>query len=589
MINVLLLYKGYPMLHSFLIAEKACLYAMKYEVVHQNKRWVGASREDCIAENAMVASKHPLISKAGIDMIKKGGNAIDAAVAAAFMDTVVEPAMNGIGGEGVLTIHLASGRNVVVDYVGRPAMSCKADMYELEEEQEPGWMGWRRVKDDANVVGYKACTTPGTVAGLTSALERYGTMSLKEVISPAIEVAEKGFVVGWWTADSIFRGMERFSRFNEWSKIYLREGKYPYLPYTRGMAQPHILANKELAKCLRSIASDGREAFYKGWIADAIADDMEKNGGLITKEDLTKYEPIIFEPTPGSYRGYDVVYDPTHSGTTMMQILNILEGYDLPSMGFASPEAIHLVAEAIGLAFADRFQYMGDPGYIDVPQKGLVSKEYAEKLRRRIDPKRAGTITFSDPWPYEPDCTTALAAADKEGNMICVNQTLVNSFGCGVVIPGTGIVMNNAMYGLNPEQGHANSIDGRKRRIQNVCPTIVLRDGESYIVLGAPGGRNIQVSVAQVISHVIDFGMGIQDAVDAPRITRETGRVFIDSRFSPKVRDSLVAIGHDIDWVDAELKSWGRPVGVLKDPVTGHLHGGVYTLLTGFESEAIGL
>ena len=562
---------------------------MNPEFVHQSKRWIGASRSDCVAKNGMVASKHSLISEAGIKMIKKGGNAIDAAVAAAFMDTVVEPAMNGIGGEGVLTIHLASGKNIVIDYVGRPAMSCSPDMYELEDELEPGWMGWRRIKDDANIIGYKACTTPGTVAGLTSALERYGSLRLEEVMAPAIEVAERGFVVGWWTADSIFRRIEAFNRFSEWKKVYLRQGKYPYLPYTREMAQPHILANKNLAKCLRSIAKDGREVFYEGWIADAIADDMEKNGGLITREDLVMYEPIIFEPTPGSYRGFEVVYDPTHSGTTMMQILNILEGYDLSSTEFGSPEAIHLISEAIGLAFADRFQYMGDPGYIDVPQRGLVSKEYAEKLRKRIDLNKAGAVTFGDPWPYEPDCTTALAAADREGNMICINQTLVNIFGCGVVIPGTGIVMNNAMYGLNPEPGHANSIDGRKRRIQNVCPTVVLREEEPYLVLGAPGGKNIQVSVAQVIVHVVDYGMGIQDAVDAPRITRETGKVYLDSRFSSAVRDRLIAMGHDIDWVDAELKSWGRPVGVLKDPLTGDLHGGVYSQLTGFESEAIGV
>ena len=173
--------------------------------------------------------------------------------------------------------------------------------------------------------------------------------------------------------------------------------------------------------------------------------------------------------------------------------------------------------------------------------------------------------------------------------MVCDNQTLVNSFGCGVVIPGTGIVMNNAMYGLDPTPGNANSIDGRKRRIQNVCPTVVLREGEPFMVLGAPGGRNIQVSVAQVISHVVDYGMGIQDAVDAPRVTRETGEVFVDSRLPLRVWERLKEMGHNVVWVDAELKSWGRPVAVLRDPESGLLHGGVYTLLTGFESMAVGL
>lgn len=558
------------------------------EYIYQSKRWVGASRNDGIAENGMIASKHPLIGEAGIKMLKKGGNAVDAAIASGFMDCVVEPGMNGIGGEGVMTIHLESGENIVIDYVGRPAQTSSTDMYEIKEDTESGWMGWKSVKDNENVVGYKASTTPGIVAGLTSALELYGTMKLKEVMAPAIKIAKEGFTMGWWTAAHIMGRIEAFKDYKEWRKVFLREGKYPYLAYFHGMASPHKLVNKELAKCLSSISQEGAEVFYKGWIAEAIADDMAKNGGLITREDLAMYQPIIHSPDPGNYRGYDVFYDPTHSGTTMMQILNIIEGYDMSTHGHGSPEAIHLMAEALGLAFADRFEYMGDPGYVKVPLKGMVSKDYAAKLREKISTDKAGAVQFDDPWPYEPECTTAFSVADKAGNMVSVNQTLVNGFGSGIVIPGTGIVMNNAMYGLNPEPGYANSIDGRKRRIQNVCPVIVLKDDEPYMAVGAPGGRNIQVSVAHTIHHVIDFKMGIQDAVDAPRITRETGTVFLDTRFPVEVKDRLVAMGHDIMYIDAELKSWGRPIGVLRNPDTGMLHGGVYSFLTGFESMAVG-
>jgi len=559
---------------------------MDSEFLYQSRRWNGATRHDCIAHNGVVASKHRLISETGVKMMKKGGNAVDAAVAAAFMDCVVEPGMNGIGGEGVMTIHLESGENIVIDYVGRPSMNCTPDMYELEETTEAGWMGWKKVKEDANIHGYKASVTPGTVAGLTMALERYGTMKLRDVIAPAARVAKEGFVVGWWTADHIFRRMEGFWKYEEWRRVYLREGRFPYLPYTYELAEPHVLRNPELAKCLIDIGDKGKDVFYKGWIAETIAADMAKNDGLLTLEDFAQYEPIHLNPEPGSYRGYEMVYDPTHSGTTMMQILNILEGYDLPEYG--SAEALHLVSEAIGVAFADRLKYMGDPGYVDVPQRAMVSKEYAEKLRERIDPKNAVKIEPGDPWKYESEYTTALTVADKDGNMVAVNQTLVNSFGSGIVIPGTGIVMNNAMYGLDPSPGTANSIDGRKRRIQNVCPVVVLKDGEGFIAMGAPGGRNIQVSVAQAIHHVIDYGMGIQDAVDAPRVTRQTGTVFLDSRFSSMTRDKLVAMGHDIKYIDPELRGWGRPVGVLRDPVTGLLHGGVYSLLTGFESLAVG-
>ena len=509
------------------------------EYTSQSRKWNGATRHDCAALNGMVASKHRLISETGVKIMNKGGNAVDAAVAAAFMDCVVEPAMNGIGGEGVMAIHLESGENIIIDYVGRPSIHSSPEMFEIEESTEAGWMGWKKVKDDANINGYRACVVPGVVAGLSLALEKYGTLKLREVIEPAAKVSLEGYTVGWWTADHIFRRMEAFWKFNEWRRLYLRDGRFPYLPYNLEQVTPHVLRNPELSKCLKDIGEKGPDVFYKGWIAKKIASDMAENGGLLTEEDFSAYEPILLEPEPGSYRDFEVVYDPTHSGTTMMQILNIMEGYDLPHMTYGSPDALHIVSEAIGLAFADRFKYMGDPGFIDVPQKALVSKEYAEKLREQIDLNKATKITAGEPWSYEPDCTTTLAVGDKDGNMVAINQTLVNSFGSGVVIPGTGIVMNNAMYGLNPDPGTANSIDGRKRRIQNVCPTIVLHNGEPYQAIGAPGGRNIQVSIAQVIHYLIDYGMSIQDAVDAPRVTRETGKVYLDSRFPKDVRDQF--------------------------------------------------
>lgn len=556
--------------------------------IYQLRRWGGPGRYDGVAPNGMVASKHPFIGEAGCKMIRRGGNAVDAAVAAGFMDCVVEPAMNGIGGEGVMAIHLHSGENVIIDYVGRPSKDCRPDMYKLSQDTETGWMGWKSVVEDANIIGHKACVTPGTVAGLTVALERHGTLKLSEVMAPAISVAEEGFPVGWWTAGYIFQRMKTFWHMLEWRKTFLHDGQFPYIPFTYDIPKPEMLVQGDLAKCLRAIAEGGRDVFYKGWIAEAIADEMVANGGLITCEDLAIYEPIVSQPKPGIYRGHEVIYDPTHAGTTLVEMLNILEGYDLASFGFGSAEHLHLVGDAIGIAFADRFEYMGDPGYVDVPHKALVSKEYAAYRRRDMSPDKAAKINFGKPWPFEPDHTTSLAIADKSGNMVCINQTLVNLFGSGVVIPGTGITMNNAMYGLNPEPGHANSINGRKRRIQNVCPIILLKDGEALLAAGAPGGRNIPVSVMQVILHVVDFKMGIQEAIEAPRCTREIGQLFIDSRFPPEVRDKLRAMGHDIDWVDEEIRGWARPVGVLRDPKTRLLHGGVTTTLTNYESRTVG-
>jgi len=555
--------------------------------IYQLRRWPGAGRYDCIAKNCVVASKHTLIGEAGCKMIRRGGNAVDAAVAAAFMDCVVEPAMNGLGGEGVMAIHLTSGDNVIIDYVGRPSKNCRADMYELTDEIELGWMGWRRVKDDANIIGHKASTTPGTVAGLTEALERYGTMKLSEVIAPAIEVAEEGFPVGWWNSGPIFQRMKAFWHFKEWRRIFLQDGQFPYQPYNYSLPKPEVLVQKDLAKSLRSIAERGREAFYNGWIADAITKEMSENGGLITLDDLESYESVVANPELGSYRGYEVLYDPTHAGTTLIEMLNILEGYDIKKYGFGSANTLHLISEAIGLAFSDRFEYMGDPDYVKVPQKALASKEYATERRKSIRLDKANLITEGKPWPFELEHTTALAIGDKKGNMVCVNQTLVDTFGSGVVIPGTGITMNNAMYGLDPEPGHANSINGRKRRLQNVCPTILLKGGAPYLALGAPGSRNIPIAVLQVILHIVDFDMGIQEAIEAPRCTRSTDRLYINSRFPPEVRDELIEKGQDVDWIDEELRDWARPVGVLRD-AKRMLHGGVTTILTEFESRAVG-
>ncbi|RLI09999.1 gamma-glutamyltransferase [Candidatus Bathyarchaeota archaeon] len=556
--------------------------------IYQRRKWERPIRECCIAEHGIVAAKHPLIGKAGVDIMRKGGNAVDAAVAAAFVDCVVEPAMNGIGGEGIMAIHTADGKNTIIDYVGRPSKNCTPDMYELLDEVEPGWMGWRRVKDDTNIVGHKAATVPGTVAGLCKALELHGTMELKEVLEPAIRIAEEGFIVGWWTVSHIVRTMETFSKFPEWRRIFLKDGRYPPKPYHHSLRRnPDRLVNRDHARSLRLIAEEGPDAFYKGEIADAIAREMAENDGLITLEDLAMYEPIVLDPTPGSYRGYDVIYDPSHAGTTLMEMLNILEGFDLAGYGFGSLEHLHVVAEAIGLAYADRFEYMGDPGFVKVPRTGLVSKEYAKTLQRRISFEKALEIEPGDPWPYE-ECTTALTVVDEEKNAVAINQTLVNAFGCGVVVPGTGIVLNNAMYGLNPEPGHANSISGRKRRIQNVCPTILLRDGEAFMAVGAPGGRAIQTSILQTIVHVIDFGMDIQSAIEAPRITREVGEIQMDSRFPERVCDRLVEMGHQVAYIDKEIGNWARPVGIVIDPERNLLYGGVEWHFLGFESEAIG-
>ncbi len=559
--------------------------------LYQHRQWDRVTRGDCLAKNGMVAAKHPLIGEAGVDIMRKGGNAVDAAVSSAFVDCVVEPGMNGIGGEGVMAIHMEkTGEDVIVDYVGRPSKNCKPDIYELDPRRgRVGLFGWTAVKDDANIIGYKASTVPGTVAGLCSALERYGTMSLEEVMKPAIRIAEEGFMVGWALFEHIAQSMEVMSRFPEWVKTFLKDGRFPYKPWNRTTRMPpEILVQKDLAESLKKIAKGGPNVFYKGEVAQAIARDTRKNGGLITEDDLASYEPIITKLTPGSYRGLDVVYDPTHAGTTLMEALNVLEGFDLRRLRFDSPHSVHLVTEALRLAFADRFKYMGDPGFVKVPQRGLTSKAYAEERRKQIDSNKAKKVEPGEPWRYEGEDTTHLSVVDKDRNMVSINQTLVYAFGSGVVIHGTGIVLNNAMCGLDPEPGHANSIQPWKRRIQNVCPTLLLKDSRPYLNIGAPGGRAIPASLVQVIVNIVDHGMGIQEAIEAPRVTTEVGEVYVDDRIRERTCRALKGIGHNVIPIDRALYNFARPVGILVDQKRDLLHGGVDCLFTALESQAVG-
>jgi len=539
----------------------------------------------------MVAAKHPLIGEAGVDIMRRGGNAVDAAVAAAFVDCVVEPAMNGIGGEGVMAIHMAeTGEDVIIDYVGRPSKNCRPDMYELERERgEVGLFGWIAVKDDANLIGYRAPTVPGMVAGLCLALERYGTMSLEEVMGSAIRIAEEGFVVGYALFEHIATSMEVLSRYPEWVKIFLKGGCFPYRPWNRAQRMPpEVLIQKDLAESLRKIAMGGPDVFYRGEIADAIARGMRRNGGLITEDDLASYEPIVTKPTPGDYRGYKVVYDPTHAGTTLMEALNILEGYDLRRLRHGSARSIHLIIEALRLAFADRFRYMGDPEFVKVPQRGLTSKEYAEVRRRSIDPNRAMMVEPGEPRRYEGVNTTHLSVVDKDRNMVSINQTLVTIFGSGVVVPGTGIILDSAMAGLDPEPGHANSIQPWKRRIQNVCPTLLLKEDRPFLNIGAPGGRAIPASLVQVTVNVVDYGMDIQEAIEAPRVTTEVEEAYVDDRVPARICETLRRMGHKVVPVDRAMYNFARPVGILVDHKREMLHGGVDCLFTALESQAVG-
>ncbi len=526
----------------------------------------------------MVVAKHPLAALAGVEMLKKGGNAVDAAVATAFAVGVVEPFMSGLGGGGSMIIHLeGSHEDVNVDYMPRVPSKASSGLFEVEEG-ESGAYGWPRVKDDANIIGYRACIVPGTVSGLALAMERYGSMDLEDVLRPAIRYAEEGFEVSSYTSLCIALSMELLSRFPESARIFLREGRFPYRPCTQEPSLPaDTLVQRELARTLRKLAKNGPEEFYGGEIAQAIVNDMERNGGLITAGDLVDYEARVLEPLRVDYRGLEIVTSRTHGGPTLIEILNIVEGFDLRAAGHNTATSLHYIGESMKLAFADRYKELWDPYSERVPLERLVSKEYSRKLRELLNPDtHKKTLIRGRGFGPDGGHTTCLSVVDGKRNVVSLTQTLGDLFGCGVVIADTGIVMNDGMFWFNPQLGHIASIKPDKWPLSAVTSTFVFDRGSPFLSIGAIGYRRIIGAVAQVVINVIDYGMDIQQAIGAPRIDYSTDKLIVDSRIPSSVLRRLRSKGHKILVVREELSSinFSSPSGILLDK-DGKLHGGV--------------
>ena len=381
-------------------------------------------------KNGVVAAANPEASKIGVEIMKKGGNAVDAAVATAFAISVFEPNASGIGGGGFMLIRMAkTGKTVVIDYREKAPAKATPDMFVLDENG--------KVVNDEITVGGKASGVPGTVAGLLTALEKYGTMKRADVMAPAIKHAGEGIIVSKNLEGIIQDNYEKLVKFDAAAAVYLKDG----LPYEAG----DKLVNKDLAATLTKISKEGKKAFYEGEVAKKIADEVQKQGGLITVEDLKNYTIEEREPVVGKYRDYTIISCPPASsgGTHIVQLLNMVENYDLKAMGDNTPESWHVWAESMKQAFADRAEYMGDTAYVKVPLKGLTSKEYAKELVKKIDLEKAGKdIKIGDPSKYESGSTTHFSVMDKDGNMVAVTQTINYFFGSGVVVPGTGITVS---------------------------------------------------------------------------------------------------------------------------------------------------
>jgi gamma-glutamyltranspeptidase / glutathione hydrolase len=537
------------------------------------------------ASHAIVVSVHELASRAGVEMLRAGGNAVDAAVATGFALAVVHPQAGNLGGGGFLLLRNASGKTHFIDFREKAPAAATENMYlDAQGNVIP------ESHKDSSVVGYRAIGVPGTVAGLVYAEKQYGKLSIERVIAPAIKLARDGFPLAYEDTQDL-KEDEYLSQFPESRRIFLRDGSY----YKPG----ELFKQPELAHTLERLAKDPDE-FYHGALARELAEAIHKGGGLVTAADLAAYEVKEREPIRGSYRGYDIISAPPPSsgGVALVEILNILEGYDLSKLGNRSGDAIHLEAEAFRRAFYDRTDFMGDPDFAKVPVAQLIDKKYAAAWRDSIDLDHASVSKelkrpsiFSElervaqsrpPAVREPQNTTHYSVVDADGNAVSVTTTLNDSFGSRVTASGLGFLLNDEMddfaskqgvpnvYGLI--QGPANAIGPGKRPLSAMTPTIVLKDGKLFLVLGSPGGPTIITTVANILIGVVDFSLDIQEAVNAPRFHHQwlPDEILVEDRLSPDTMSVLRSKGHKLKIEHF----WGDGECIMVDPKTGQRLGG---------------
>ena len=568
-------------------------------------------KDEVVAERAAVATAHPIASQVGIDVLRQGGNAVDAAVATGFCLAVVEPWNSCIAGHGEMLVHMAaSGRSVALDYGHRAPRAATPDMFTVIGQAEQG-NGIYEVEGRANAAGYLAVGVPGNTAGMCKAHELFGTLPLEQLMEPAVHYAQEGFEADSVACLLIAGAMADLVTYGEGANIFLSGG------YPPGQGVDRIV-QRDLAETLRRIARDGRDALYKGELPHAIEEDMKRNRGLLRVEDFTDYRVQVSEPARTTYRGYELLGSPVPGGTTTeFQTMSILESFDMGTLAHNTGTYLHIFIEAARHAFADRYRYLGDPDFGPVPLDGMLSRDYAREIAGTIDLERAALegdrehqpwVAFADealhdPWRYDPqpspqttasasppsvgDCTTHFGVIDGDRNMVACTQTAVNGFGSRVVVPGTGVLLTNGMAVFNPMPGAANSIAGYKRGLHNMGPLLVLRDGKPFLSIGAPGGRKIMDCVAQVLMNVIDHGMGIQEAITAPRVDAADRETFVDGRMDDAVVQALRTMGHHVEVtpVPPALKGFASPRGLMVDPDTGKVHAGVDVFST---SEARG-
>ena len=472
-----------------------------------------------IDDKGMVVSQRMIASEVGAEILKKGGNAVDAAVATGLALAVVLPRAGNLGGGGFMVVYLKEeDKTIAIDYREKAPSAATRDLF-LDKNGD-----YDRKKAQFSLL---SAGVPGSVAGFHHALTKYGTLSWQEVLEPAIRLAEKGFVIPHDLANTLAskRYRERLSSNPAAAKVFFKEDKGLY-------SAGEILIQKDLASTLKELSKNGPDAFYSGKIAQLIVEEMERNGGLITLEDLKNYNVAERQPLVGSYKGYEIVSMPPSSsgGTHLIQMLNMLEEFPLKEMGFGSADTIHILAEVMKRAYADRSKYLGDSDFYKVPSS-LTSKKYAISLNKDISLDKvtpSEDVSPGDPYPYESPDTTHFSVMDSYGNAVSNTYTLNFSYGSGLMIPGTGMLINNEMDDFSSKPGtpngygllgsEANAIEGNKRPLSSMTPTIIFKDQKPYMVFGSPGGSRIITTVLQVALNVMEHEMNIAQAVHSPRI-----------------------------------------------------------------------
>jgi gamma-glutamyltranspeptidase/glutathione hydrolase len=489
----------------------------------------------------MVVTNHPLGSAAGAEMLAAGGNAVDAAIGALFALTVVEPMMVGIFGAGITHLRLADGRHLVIDnYTTAPAAS-RPDMYRPVSDT---WPDYLRAEGDVNLVGLLSVGVPGTLKAWAEAVARFGRLDLETVMQPAIRHAERGFRATPYLVDAVRETAPDLARFPETARTFLPGGA----PIKAG----DLIAMPEYAATLRLIAAKGPGVLYGGDLGATVAGYMRRDGGIITLDDLARYETIERQPIRGRYRGFEITGapPPTAGGLHLIEMLNILEGFDPRGLGFGTAEYFHLIAEVLKIGFADRNACTGDPAFVDIPVERLLSKEHAATRRAQIRPERAGeygaVVGMTGGVAAGSAHTTHVTTGDAEGNVVAMTQTLNNLFGAKATVPGTGMLLNNTMALFDPHPGTPASVAPGKRVTSSMAPTIVLRDGRPAWALGLPGGVRIFTSVFQAVVNLIDHGMTLQEAVEAPRIWSQGQELEMEQDIPAAVRDTVGARGHRV-------------------------------------------